>query len=587
MAFTVYAPDDAPVLQLGADELIAYGRGAFSRGDSPATADVILVSQRSSRFDDAFSLKSAGGKLYIRGSNDRSVLYGIFEYLRRAGFDFLYPGREGEIIPENPKFTLSGFDVREKASRRFRGIAAAPDPENLQEGYDLIRFMVQNRYNLFFMEGFDVERPGDGYAIIDGVHPYQHVEYLLRGKSWEERREIALKKRTMVECARRYGLLIERGGHGWNYGVPEHYGARHGLDPAESRELLRAKGKVNKQAVEPVSTWFQLCLSREEVREIYAEHIVDYLRKHHGEMDIAAIWLGDGYDNKCQCEACLKVPFSDWYMDIFRRAALRAKEEFPELTLECIMYFETLEPPTRNCLEGLNNVIMNLAVWRHCYFHALDDEGCRLPGWVPDYRHNASHDDERDMRIINFDHYEACAAWRKVVGDEIPCLLFNYITHTGHPDRHFMSYDLTHLCRYIADFDRLNFRGMTDCQCHSSWDKPANLQLYGAGRMLWNREDADPRKIRQELFSKLFGTKCPQVTKYCDEMHELLISCGDYHHSLDFTPEKTRALKSGLGEMERKLEALGPLPENRERYFRDSLAELRRYAMEALEKMRR
>ncbi|MBQ7695971.1 MAG: DUF4838 domain-containing protein [Lentisphaeria bacterium] len=586
MAFAVYAPADAPVLQLGADELISYGRGAFLRGSSPETADIVLVSERSSKFDDAFSLESADGKLYVRGANDRSVLYGIFEYLRRAGFDFLYPGREGEIVPEKPEFTLSGFDVREKASRRFRGIAAAPDPENLQEGYDLIRFMVQNRYNLFFMEGFDVERPGDEYSIVDGVHPYQHVEYLLRGKSWEERREIALKKQTMVEYARRYGLLIERGGHGWNYGVPEHYGARHGLTPAASRELLRAKGKVNKQAVAPVSTWFQLCLSNEEVREIYAEHIVDYLRKHHGEMDIAAIWLGDGYDNKCQCEACLQVPFSDWYMDIFRRAALRVREECPELTLECIMYFETLEPPTRNYLEGLDNVIMNLAVWRHCYFHALDDEKCRLPGWVPDYRHNASHDDEHDMRIIDFDHYTACAAWRKVVGEKIPCLLFNYITHIGHPDRHFMSYDLTHLCRYFADFDRLNFSGMTDCQCHSSWDKPANLQLYGAGRMLWNKEDADPQKIRQELFSKLFGAKRAQVTQYCDEMHELLISCGDYHHSLEFTPEKTHTLKAGLAEMGRKLEALGPLPEHRERYFRDSLAELRRYVDEALEKIR-
>ena len=67
-------------------------------------------------------------------------------------------------------------------------------------------------------------------------------------------------------------------------------------------------------------------------------------------------------------------------------------------------------------------------------------------------------------------------------------------------------------------------------------------------------------------------------------MLELLVSCGDYHHSIDFTPEKTRALKSGLDEMEKKLEHLGPLPRHRERYFRESLAELRRYAEEALEK---
>ena len=585
MAYKVFAPADEPVLLRGAGELIAYGQGAFSQCSSPEEAQIILVSENSSQFEDSFSLESAEGKLFIKGSNPRSVLYGIFEYLREFGFDFLYPGKEGEIIPEKPRFFIEGFHRTEKASRTFRGIAAAPDPENLQEGYDLIRFMVQNKYNIFFMEGFDVERPGDEYSVVDGVHPLQHVEYMLQGKSWEERKEIALKKKTMADHARQYGLLIERGGHGWNYGVPEHFAARHGMSAAEGRQALAAKGKVNEQALVAVSTWFQICLSQEEVREIYAEHIIDYLKEHHHEMDIAAIWLGDGYDNKCQCEACLKVPFSNWYMDIFRRVALWAQKELPALKLECIMYFETLEEPEENFLEGLDNVIFNLAVWRHCYFHALDDENCRLPGWIPDYRHNCSHDDVRDMRIINYDHFAAYAAWRKVAGEKIPCLLFNYITHIQTPDRHFMSYDMSCLSRYFGEFDRLNFDGMVDCQCHSSWDKPANLQLYGAGRVLWNKEDNDPRKIREDLFTRLFKERASDVTAYCDRMYELLIACGDYHHSLEFTPEKCRQLKKGLLEMEQHLKDLGTLPCSRERYFKDSLDNLVQSVDEALAKI--
>ena len=585
MSYKVYAPAEKAVLQLGADELIACGKGAFVKCDSEKEAEILLVSEESSKFMDSFSLKSEGGKLYIRGSNCRSVLYGIFEYLRHFGFDFLYPGKEGEIIPEDPAFTTDGFNITESADRQFRGIAAAPDVENLQEGYDLIRFMVQNKYNIFFMEGFDVERPGDNYSIVDGVPPLQHVEYLLKDKSWEERREIALKRKTMVEYARKYGLLIERGGHGWNYGVPEHYAANHGLTPEQGRKELQAKGKVNEQALVAVSTWFQICLCREEVRNIYVEHIITYLKEHHHEMDIAAIWLGDGYDNKCQCPECLKVPFSNWYLDIFRKVALWAQRELPELKLECIMYFETLEKPASNFLEGLDNVILNLAVWRHCYFHALDDENCRLPGWTPDYRNNASHDDANDMRIINFDHYSAYAGWRKVVGEKIPCLLFNYITHIQEPDRRYMSYDMTYLCSYFNDFDRLNFAGMVDCQCHSSWDKPANLQLYGAGRVLWNKNDNDAQKIRKELFEKLFGERAAEVTAYCDSMYKLIVSCGNYHHSLHFTPEKTRVLKKGLTEMGSRLAALGPLPRGREGYFKESLAGLMASVDEALKKI--
>ena len=148
-----------------------------------------------------------------------------------------------------------------------------------------------------------------------------------------------------------------------------------------------------------------------------------------------------------------------------------------------------------------------------------------------------------------------------------------------------MSYDMTYLCSYFNDFDRLHFDGMVDCQCHSSWDKPANLQLYGAGRVLWNKKDNDPAVIRKELFEKLFGEKASAVTSYCDDMYHLLVSCGDYHHSLHFTPEKSRALKKGLTEMGSALAALGSLPRGRERYFKESLAALLKCVDEALEKI--
>lgn len=238
------------------------------------------------------------------------------------------------------------------------------------------------------------------------------------------------------------------------------------------------------------------------------------------------------------------------------------------------MYFETLEPPTRNWLEGLDNVILNLAVWRHCYFHKMDDPECRLPGWIPDYRHNASHDVPHDKRIINYDHYLAYEGWRKVVGNGLKCLIFNYITYGQGPDRHFMSYDLKPLADHISDYDRLNFDGMVDCQVSCSWDKPANLQLYGAARMLWNKQDNDPEKIRREIFSLLFGNQCEAVISYCRHMSELLYACGNYHESLHRTKDKARQLFEGLKVLEEELKALGPLPRGRESGFLESLQAL-------------
>lgn len=585
MTYQIFADSALPAVQLAADELVKYGKGAFVRTEVPKDAHIVLHPDHTDNYEDSFTLKSFDGKLRITGSNARSVLYGVYKYLKSFGYAFLYPGEEGQIIPEKPAFTIDGFDLTEKADRPFRGLAFRPSckPEGkekrlqyLKEAFDLISFMAKNQYNLFFMEGYDVERPGDRYSVIDGERPIQHVEYLLKGKSWEERAEIAKMQYKVVEEARRHGFLIERGGHGWNYGVPEHYAVNHHISVEEAKKILKAKGKINAQAEVAVSTWFQLCLGEEEVREIYADHIVSFLMEHRNEMDIAAIWMGDGFDNKCQCERCIRQPFSDLYLDIFRRVALKVKKVMPEMMLECLIYFESLEPPTKNWLEGLDNVILNLAVWSQCYFHHLDDPACRLPDWVPDYRNNATHDRPNDKRIINYDQYKPYEGWRKVLGNGHKCLIFNYITYEKHAlTRHFMSYDVRPLFEYsLEDLDRFNIHGMVDCQCHCSWDKPANLQLYAAGRILWNKNDNDPKAIRRELFAKLYGEKAPAVETFCDRISTHMTSFGDQHIPLYRNRERLDAYHQGIGILLKELEDLGTLPESRERYFKECLTRL-------------
>ena len=79
MAYKVYAPAENSVLQLGVEELISYGKGAFVKCSVSEESDILLVSEESSKFKDSFSLSSEDHRLYIRGSNSRSVLYGIFD----------------------------------------------------------------------------------------------------------------------------------------------------------------------------------------------------------------------------------------------------------------------------------------------------------------------------------------------------------------------------------------------------------------------------------------------------------------------------------------------------------------------------
>ena len=130
--YKICAGDD-PVLRFARDELLRYGGNAFGKTSRREEADILLVDENADKWRDSFSLKSREGKLHISGSNPRSVLFGVYEYLKRHGFAFLYPGKEGEIVPESPRFRIDGFDISETASRTFRGLAVAPDPENLEE----------------------------------------------------------------------------------------------------------------------------------------------------------------------------------------------------------------------------------------------------------------------------------------------------------------------------------------------------------------------------------------------------------------------------------------------------------------------
>jgi hypothetical protein len=103
--------------------------------------------------------------------------------------------------------------------------------------------------------------------------------------------------------------------------------------------------------------------------------------------------------------------------------------------------------------------------------------------------------------------------------------------------------------------------------------------------MLWNKHDNDSRKIRRELFNRLFGDKSDAVTAYCDHMSRLLYECGNYHESMRFTPDRAQRLYDGLKNMDGELKALGPLPGNHQKYFYESLEYLRKIAAESCGRM--
>ena len=475
------------------------------QAENPADADYIIGSDELaySKWDDAIMLRSRGEQLIITGSNPRSILFAVYDYLQELGCR--WPNPATEILPANISLYLKNWNKVEYASSRYRGLSPfQPETSDLIEKHtrELINWMPKAKYNVFFMEGFPVECPG-GEWFEDGEHPFQHIEHICKGWTWKERVAFLEEREEMIELARSRGMLIERYGHGWASGIIEHYAIKNGMSKSECRSFLRAKLSSDIHNELDSSMWFQFCMTAPGLKEMYIEHVVDYLKKHHHEVDIAAFWLGDGYDNACQCSECLKKPFSEWFMEILDAVARQVKEFAPELRLEGLVYFMTLEPPQSKWLKGLDNVDFIIAPWNRCYRHALDDRDCKFADWKPDFRHNASHDLKKSLRPLNNDLRESIWGWKEKI-ENFSCRMFEYFCLHCAPGRHRLAYDASDLARDIRGVKRLGIDGCVSCEPVSFMDAPFFLMHNVSAALMWNR-DANIEQLRKELAGAELG----------------------------------------------------------------------------------
>ena len=116
-------------------------------------------------YDDAIEIKIYDGKGYVAGSNDRSVLIGVYRLLYEWGIRWNRPGANGTYIPE--KCEYRDIDIHEAADRRHRVmcIEGAVTLENVLDMIEWLPKVGMNGYYIqfddafiFLTDGTDTER---------------------------------------------------------------------------------------------------------------------------------------------------------------------------------------------------------------------------------------------------------------------------------------------------------------------------------------------------------------------------------------------------------------------------------------------
>ena len=374
-------PDD-PVLQYAAAELARClfamtGKDADLRlglfADFPELQPVAVGD---ARWDDAYVIQSTGEGLVIAGINARSVLLGGYRYLRELGARWLWPGANGEYLPQLGAARVAGFAIRYAPPFRHRAICIE-GAVSIEHELDYVEWMPRvglNSYMLQFQNSGHFWRLWYSHELND-LWPEE--------RSLSDAEAAALDDQVIAGLQQR-GMLLHRVGHGWSAvalgfdvasGWPQWDGKSF---PEEFRHLMaEVKGKRDLWDNSPVNT--ELCYSQPEARERFIAGVLDYAERHP-EVDALHLWLSDANNNTCECAECTKLAPADWYLLMLNELTPRLRAINPNMHVVFLCYFNTMWPPLQVKLDPENdNLIFRYAPITRCYRHAIGDASCGEP----------------------------------------------------------------------------------------------------------------------------------------------------------------------------------------------------------------
>ena len=443
---------------------------------------------------DQIVIRSVGRRLLLAGNNPRSVLFAVYDWLERLGARWLHPGPGGDQLPELRTVKLTGWDVAETASFRYRGVdvEGAFTPKHATAMLD---WMAKKKMNHFYMQfensAFWYRRLAPGLKVSEAVE-------------WDKQIAAAVTKR---------GLMLEWYGHGWNHnaigkrivGLDKAYKVPKALEPF----LAEVNGRRTWHNNYPLET--QLCLTNPKVRPKVMRSLERYIRQHP-EIDILGFWLADGLNNQCECPKCSQFRMSEMYADYINEAAELAHRVRPGLKIELLAYHSTLEPPVRVPIPNPHgNLILMLAPLFRCYRHRLHDMTCVTDQPIPEFPVL-----NKQPRLRNGDFVRFFEGWRKCyTGDTY---LFDYHMLALRYD--FLSGNIPEMAsKDIKDLKPHRFDGYVGCQTlRCFW--PSGLGMKVIAETLWDVRRRY-KAIRAEHLAEWFGPAAADAGKALDTMYRL------------------------------------------------------------------
>jgi len=515
--FTIISIGDHPTVRLAAQELRTYLEKASGQtgnleqrtryqSDLPALwvglgehfSGVQLPAVQDSRFDDAIAIETKGEEGVITGNNPRSVLLAAYRYLHELGCRWVRPAPKSEYIP-HIDLDQTAVHVVETPSYRHRGVCIEGSVSK-EHVLEIIRWLPKVGMSAYFVQF------REGFTFFDRY-------YKSKGQAFNIADAQAIVREIVAEAKQR-DLLYHAVGHGWTC---EPFGMR-GLGweyppepaPAESIQFLaEVNGKREVWGGIPLNT--NLCFSNLEVRRRVTESIADYAQEHV-ETDIIHFWLGDGWNNHCECENCRDTSPSDYYVkmlneldQLLTRRGLRTRIVF-------LIYFDLLWPPVIERIANPDRFILMFAPITRTYSRPFIVDKALPP--LPPFERNKLKFSRRIEQNVAF-----LRAWQGLFQKPVDSFDFDYHLMWDHVNDPGYTQTARILHQDLQLLQSLDLDGFNSCQVQRA-NFPTGLPMTVMGWTLWNREVAYDAMVK-DYFAAAYGAEGAQVQAYLERLTDL------------------------------------------------------------------
>lgn len=483
-------------------------------------------------YEDILDVRVENGRGYIAGSNERSILAAVYQYCKSVGCRFLRPGTDGEYIPYCD-LTAHKCIYRKKADYPFRGecCEGAVSYEHMR---DTVYWMPKVGMNMY---------------MIEGIVPYSYMNrwYAHKGNRIltgadadyaELEKSIDLLEQDMVKT----GVQFHAVGHGWMF---EKLGMHHET-AAREKELFDALPEEKKNYVALVngkrelyakSTFFtHFCYSNPDARKSLVDFCVEYAQKKPW-ISYLHLWLADNVNNNCECENCVKMQPSDWYVLLLNEIDAALEQIGSKTRFVFIMYNDTVRPPEKSKLNHPERFVLLAAIGQHYETGYINEA---YTGEIPPYVRNQNVTPPNALRL----HWHR--EWKNLCND-IPSIIFEYRFYTDQycDPAHMRIARETY--RDMKGLSNVAFQGCMNDQTHRMY-LPTSLPLLLMGETLFDKNLGFEAYVN-DYFTAAFGEDGTRVRDYLEMLSELFCPAnlrGSAKNSVEDTGINSRENKTPI-----------------------------------------